>query len=299
MNSYNKDTVAFRRKGSTVIKFSWASISLLPASPTIRYQPSPFNHGPYNLLWLAFLSYEEMWRPNNNRTQMVAKRSSSICLSSILCRTGMDYFLNVIIRSNKIAFHKNGACVSNKTKSPKSCIQSAHLQGLDQWTKWTVAHHDQNMKEAQFNFCKSFRYIFEQGIIAQIFTKNIFYVRSPISPWLGPQQRLLFWNCFVFLIILYLFLTPPSIIFCLLLWKIRDISSQFFSLYFGVYNINFGLATSQFQLCQNINFFSTAGLHLVLLQLENRCIYFELKLSWPQLCVNLKVVTYQSPGNHV
>ena len=114
------------------------------------------------------------------------------------------------------------------------------------------------MKEAQFNFCKSFRYIFEQGIIAQIFTKNIFYVRSPISPWLGPQQRLLDWNCFVFLIILYLFLaeyTPPSIIFFLLLWKIRDISFQFFSLYFGVYNINSGLATSQFQLCQYIYFY--------------------------------------------
>ena len=134
------------------------------------------------------------------------------------------------------------------------------------------------MKEAQFNFCKSFRYIFEQGIIAQIFTKNIFYVRSPISPWLGPQQRLLFWNCFVFLIIWYLFLaenTPPSIIFCLLLWKIRDISFQFFSLYFGVYNINSGLATSQFQLCQNIYFYQYSWIVL-----SAAAAWKSLKLSW-------------------
>ena len=45
--------------------------------------------------------------------------------------------------------------------------------------------------------------------------------------------------------------TAISILFCLLLWKIRDISFQIFSIYFGVYNINSGLATSQFQLCQN------------------------------------------------
>ena len=45
--------------------------------------------------------------------------------------------------------------------------------------------------------------------------------------------------------------TAISILFCLLLWKIRDISFQIFSIYFGVYNINSGLATSKFQLCQN------------------------------------------------
>ena len=143
--------------------------------------------------------------------------------------------------------------------------------------------------------------IIEQGIIAQIFIKNIF-VRSPISPWLGPQQRLLFWNCFVLLIILYLFLaenTPPSIIFCFLLWKIRDISFQkYFSIFWGIQH-KFWSGDITISIMSVYIFISTAGLYLVLLQLENRSIYFELKLSWPQLCVNLNVVTYQSPGNHV
>ena len=35
--------------------------------------------------------------------------------------------------------------------------------------------------------------IFHQGIIAQIFGKNICYSKSPISPWRGPQWKSLFW----------------------------------------------------------------------------------------------------------
>ena len=35
--------------------------------------------------------------------------------------------------------------------------------------------------------------IFYQGIIAQIFGKNICYFKSPISPWRGPQSKSLFW----------------------------------------------------------------------------------------------------------
>ena len=35
--------------------------------------------------------------------------------------------------------------------------------------------------------------IFYQGIIAQIFGKNICYFKSPISPWRGPQWKSLFW----------------------------------------------------------------------------------------------------------
>ena len=158
------------------------------------------------------------------------------------------------------------------------------------------------MKEAQFNFCKSFRYIFERGIIAQIFTKNIFYVRSPISPWLGPQQRLLFWNCFCIFNNFVSFsrrkypakhnILPPT------LENSRYIFSNFFSIFWGIQH-KFWSGDITISIMSVYIFISTAGLYLVLLQHENRCIYFELKLSWPQLCVNLNVVTYQSPGNHV
>ena len=39
--------------------------------------------------------------------------------------------------------------------------------------------------------------IFYQGIIAQIFGKNICYFKSPISPWRGPQSKSLFWAFFL------------------------------------------------------------------------------------------------------
>ena len=34
---------------------------------------------------------------------------------------------------------------------------------------------------------------FYPGMIAQIFEKNICYLKSPISSWTGPQSKLLFW----------------------------------------------------------------------------------------------------------
>ena len=39
--------------------------------------------------------------------------------------------------------------------------------------------------------------IFYQGIMAQIFGKNICYFKSPISPWRGPQSKSLFWAFFL------------------------------------------------------------------------------------------------------
>ena len=39
--------------------------------------------------------------------------------------------------------------------------------------------------------------IFYQGIIAQIFGKNICYLKSLISPWMGPLSKSLFWAFFL------------------------------------------------------------------------------------------------------